>query len=190
MNANEREMDLDGTQCYYLNGKLHREDGPALVIPYVKKAWYLNGKLHRIDGPAEEWDWGTKYWYLNGELHREDGPAIEYSIEYADGKKRWFLNGKEYTKNKFNIVTHKNTMKNEAVTEKDKTMNKVFVFREPNKKDERHFRQRLYAFVEKDIVKIESMWGRHNCYLVVNGIEVQGSFDELVSKLGERVDIE
>ena len=21
MNANEREMDLDGTQCYYLNGK-------------------------------------------------------------------------------------------------------------------------------------------------------------------------
>ena len=96
--VNEREMDLDGTQCYYLNGKLHREDGPALAIPYVKKAWYLNGKLHRIDGPAEEWDWGTKYWYLNGELHREDGPAIEY----ADGKKRWFLNGKEYTKNKFN----------------------------------------------------------------------------------------
>lgn len=95
--VNEREMDLDGTQCYYLNGKLHREDGPALAIPYVKKAWYLNGKLHRIDGPAEEWDWGTKYWYLNGELHREDGPAIEY----ADGKKRWFLNGKEYTKNKF-----------------------------------------------------------------------------------------
>ena len=37
MNANEREMDLDGTQCYYLNGKLHREDGPALVILMSKR---------------------------------------------------------------------------------------------------------------------------------------------------------
>jgi hypothetical protein len=28
-----------------------------------------------------------------------------------------------------------------------------------------------------------------NCYLVVNGLEVEGSFDELVKTLGERVDI-
>jgi hypothetical protein len=88
------------------------------------------------------------------------------------------------------MITENNTIKNESAIEKDKTMNKIFVFREANKKDERHFRPRLYAFVEKDIVKIESMWGSHNCYLVVNGIEVQGSFDKLVSKLGERVDIE
>ena len=66
-------------------------------------------------------------------------------------------------------------------------MNRIFVFRETNNKQER---PRLYAFPEKDIVKIESIWGSHNCYLVVNGIEVQGSFDELVSKLGERVDIQ
>ena len=59
-------------------------------------------------------------------------------------------------------------------------MNRIFVFRESNKIQER---PRLYAFPEKDIVKIESIWGSHNCYLVVNGIEVQGSFDELVSKL-------
>ena len=81
-------------------------------------------------------------------------------------------------------------MENKAVTENNKTMNKVFVFREVNKTDERYPRPRLYAFPEKDIVKIESIWGSHNCYLVVNGIEVQGSFDELVSKLGERVDIQ
>ena len=55
------------------------------------KAWYLNGKRHRKDGPAIEGTDGTKTWYLNGELHREDGPAIEG----ADGTKRWFLNGKE-----------------------------------------------------------------------------------------------
>jgi hypothetical protein len=29
------------------------------------KQWYLNGKLHRVDGPALEYADGTKYWYLN-----------------------------------------------------------------------------------------------------------------------------
>ena len=41
------------------------------------KYWYLNGKLHREDGPAVEWSNGSKEWWLNGELHREDGPAVE-----------------------------------------------------------------------------------------------------------------
>jgi hypothetical protein len=68
-------------------------------------------------------------------------------------------------------------------------MNKVFVFTEKQVKND-HSRPRLYAFPEKDIVKIESIWGSHNCYLVVNGIEVEGSFDELVSKLGDRINIQ
>ena len=54
------------------------------------KQWFLNGKRHREDGPAVEWSDGTKEWYLNGNLHREDGPAVEWS----DGEKRWYLNGK------------------------------------------------------------------------------------------------
>ena len=29
------------------------------------KYWYLNGKTHREDGPAIERADGTKYWYLN-----------------------------------------------------------------------------------------------------------------------------
>ena len=52
------------------------------------KSWYLNGKLHREDGPAFEWSDGDKSWYLNGKLHREDGPAIEC----ANGDKHWWLN--------------------------------------------------------------------------------------------------
>ena len=31
------------------------------------KRWYLNGKQHREDGPAIECADGTKVWYLNGE---------------------------------------------------------------------------------------------------------------------------
>jgi len=31
------------------------------------KEWYLNGELHRTDGPAVEYENGCKQWYLNGE---------------------------------------------------------------------------------------------------------------------------
>jgi len=30
------------------------------------KVWYLNGKCHRVDGPAVEYTDGYKAWYLNG----------------------------------------------------------------------------------------------------------------------------
>ena len=61
------------------------------------KEWYLNGKRHRVDGPAIEGANGYKAWWLNGELHRIDGPAVEG----ADGYKAWWLNGKEYTEMEF-----------------------------------------------------------------------------------------
>jgi len=61
------------------------------------KAWYLNGELHREDGPAAECANGDKFWYLNGNLHREDGPAIEY----ASGKLGWYLNNKPCTEAEF-----------------------------------------------------------------------------------------
>jgi hypothetical protein len=62
------------------------------------KYWYLNDKLHREDGPAIEWANGDKCWYLNGRLHREDGPAVECSIGY----KAWYLNDERLTEEEFN----------------------------------------------------------------------------------------
>jgi len=92
-----------GTKRWYLNDKLHCEDGTAAVIfpkgreewhlngiiqrkefPTGKKEWYLNGKLHSKVLPS-----GRKEWYLNGDYHRVDGPAVEC----ANGDKLWFLNG-------------------------------------------------------------------------------------------------
>ena len=61
------------------------------TLPNGTKKWYLNGKLHREDGPAVEYFNGTKKWYLNGKFHREEGPAVEYS----NGTKKWYLNGKQ-----------------------------------------------------------------------------------------------
>jgi len=53
------------------------------------KIWYLNGKIHREDGPACECVNGDKFWYKNGKMHREDGPAVEY----ASGIKYYWYNG-------------------------------------------------------------------------------------------------
>ena len=51
---------------------------------------YFNAEeeCHREDGPAIEWNNGFKWWYLNGKLHREDGPAIEF----PNGGKEWYIN--------------------------------------------------------------------------------------------------
>ena len=40
--------------------------------PYGTNFWFLNDKLHREDGPAVEIPDGTKFWYLNDkEVHPE-----------------------------------------------------------------------------------------------------------------------
>jgi len=57
------------------------------------QVWHLNGKLHREDGPAVIWASGYQEWWLNGNKHREDGPAVIR----ADGTQVWWLNGKEVT---------------------------------------------------------------------------------------------
>ena len=62
--------------------------------PDGTKEWYLNGWLHRVDGPAIEHPDGTKYWYLNGERHRTNGPAIKH----PNGREYWYINDKRYTK--------------------------------------------------------------------------------------------
>jgi hypothetical protein len=66
------------------------DNEPTLRINSLgEKTWWLNGKLHRVDGPAIEHTDGTKFWYFNGKAHRVDGPALEW----ADGIKTWWLNG-------------------------------------------------------------------------------------------------
>ena len=92
------EVHGNGDRYWYLNGRYHREDGPAVESCNGTRCWYRHGLPHREDGPAVERHDGNKYWFINGELHREDGPAIEY----ADGTKEWYLNGKLLTEDEFN----------------------------------------------------------------------------------------
>ena len=41
----------DGAIRYYLNGDLHRKDGPALEYPNGYKAWSICGKTSKIEFP-------------------------------------------------------------------------------------------------------------------------------------------
>jgi hypothetical protein len=93
----EVKVYTNGDKAWYLNGKRHREDGPAFDRREGYKAWWLNGNRHREDGPAVESPDGDKAWYLNGKRHREDGPAIEYS----NGGKYWYLNDEDLTEEEF-----------------------------------------------------------------------------------------
>ena len=76
-----------------------------IIGPNESKYWRLNGKLHRENGPAVEFSNGPivkdaiggKKWYINGELHRENGPAIEWS----NGEQEWYIDGKELTEEQF-----------------------------------------------------------------------------------------
>jgi hypothetical protein len=88
----------NGDKFWYLNGKWHREDGPAIEWANGDKDWYLNDEIHREDGPAFEYSDGSKYWYLNDKRHREDGPAIEW----PNGDKSWYLNDEPLTEEEFN----------------------------------------------------------------------------------------
>ena len=73
----------------YKNEKLHREDGPAIIVSNGSKVWYRNSLCHRDDGPGVIDSDGFKAWYKNGLYHRDDGPAIIHN----DGTKEWYKNG-------------------------------------------------------------------------------------------------
>ena len=63
------------------------------IDAYGNKRWYINGVLHREDGPAIELKNGTKYWIIDGERHRLDGPACVY----PDMVSSWHINGHRVT---------------------------------------------------------------------------------------------
>ncbi len=82
-----------GTYEWHKDGKLHRDgDEPALIFAGGTRKWYKNGKLHRDDGkPAVAKRNGTQYWYKDGKLHRDgDEPALIF----AGGTRKWYKNGK------------------------------------------------------------------------------------------------
>ena len=78
------KVDEYGTKSWYLNGKYHREDGPAVESADGSKEWYLNGKCLS----EKEWEKRTK------KTHKIiiDGKEIELSDESYKNIKKAFDN--------------------------------------------------------------------------------------------------
>jgi hypothetical protein len=91
-----RNIDADGDEYWYKNGKLHRDAAPAIQAANGNMYWYQNDELYREDGPAVEAARGNKFWYQHNELHRTDGPAIEW-----DGVNEYHVRGTYLTHAEF-----------------------------------------------------------------------------------------
>ncbi len=63
MKKNGLHTGSDGTQVWYKEWELHREDGPAIIYPNGTQFWFKEGKLHRDDGPAVIYSNGTQAWW-------------------------------------------------------------------------------------------------------------------------------
>jgi len=113
-------IDRHGTKRWYLNGELHREDGPAIEYPDEVTEWLINGKHHRLDGAAIIWGDGSKEWLTYGYRHRLDGPAI---IRW-DKTTKWYMNGYDVTKQITNWAKE-NNIDLDNLTEVDKALIKL-----------------------------------------------------------------
>ena len=71
----------------------HITDGPVTIYLNGREEWWVNGKLHRVDGPAFI-GYGHKSWWINGKRHRDNGPAVIFT----NGSISWFINDKHITK--------------------------------------------------------------------------------------------
>ncbi len=90
---NGKRTSSDGTQMWYKDDKLHREDGPAVIYPDGTQYWCKVDKIHREDGPAIIYPDGSQTWFVDSKRHREDGPAYIGK----NGTQYWWLNGNNIT---------------------------------------------------------------------------------------------
>lgn len=99
-----------GAAHWFVQGKRHRTDGPAIESDQGKQ-WWIDGQLHRVGAPAKDFVSGVEEWWLFGKRHREDGPALIDALGYewwkhgllhrvggpaaiSNGLERWYQNGK------------------------------------------------------------------------------------------------
>lgn len=82
-----------GRKEWRLGDVLHREDGPALILPNGDQGWYWHGKLHRgYDYPAMITVVDIR-WFAEGQRHRVCGPSVwQELIRFS----RWCLEDTRY----------------------------------------------------------------------------------------------
>ena len=54
---------------FFLSGKVHRSNGPAISYPGDGESWYLCGRGHRTNGYAVMYDWHQKLFKGQWRIH-------------------------------------------------------------------------------------------------------------------------
>ena len=64
---------------YDKEGRLHNENGPAVIYPNGRKNYYRHGKRHRLDGPAQTAppNWRVDKWYIDDKFYPEDSTLVK-----------------------------------------------------------------------------------------------------------------
>lgn len=78
-------------ECWYKNGFLHREDGPA-IISYnskddIEKFWCIDGRCSRLDGPAIIRGNGLEEWWIDGMEYTKEEYDKEILVRKMSGLK-------------------------------------------------------------------------------------------------------
>ena len=103
------------------NGKYELKSGDIWIdnkntVKMNCTIYYKDGKIHKEDGPAIEWEDGSKYWYCEGHLHRKNKPAV---IQ-MDGLCEWWENGNFVYKKIIDQTSVKELIDNENQIEQEK----------------------------------------------------------------------
>jgi hypothetical protein len=81
-----------GETQYWYDGKLHRQNGPAIIRHDGQHLeFFHNGLQHNENGYAIICKNGVKYYFVNNKLHRDVGPAIDTG---DPSRNRRYINGK------------------------------------------------------------------------------------------------
>ena len=87
---------LENAEGWYYKGKLHRENGPAIVDGEGYKCWYFYGMKHRADGPAVIYsDNEMEWWYMDEEMFFDDWVNNHPDKELASIAKLTYFDKKE-----------------------------------------------------------------------------------------------
>ena len=108
----------------FLNLRHNQDGGPAYVMyndenEVTVSKWYFMGRLHREDGPAVVYKDGSCYWYYNNNLHRDAGPArcpaSEYLLSLPPASYHtWYRHGEPYIPSAHEIISWKMNEKERA----------------------------------------------------------------------------
>ena len=114
------EGPLAGRMHFYKNGVMHRDgDRPAIITEDGSLSWLIEGKYHRENGPAKIINQGngahSYHWMKNDKLHREDGPANIWDSAFPGRNMYEFcLKGKYYSIEKYYELCAHNIKMTEA----------------------------------------------------------------------------